>query len=292
MSDACVILDDRPMHIQPIRDEVRRAGAVPEVAKHPRSLMRKIKEVAGRGDLRGILLDNYIDDFDDLSSLGVEDSDTDNGTTAGYRIAVDVLIPKMLNGELPQLPIGIMSANDVSRVKDEFEASGKDRYPDLFFFRKEDVSSTSGDARAFFDALEPAGLDDVGSEEDRNIAYVAVAESFRMRFNLKDAEMQAIFSLTDSPSYGRRVRKGALSADSSSWQDMASVLLSIQSLLARLYRDEPDADALGESRLRNHRLMSGRHTGLELLMTGRILRALEVADELTLAAEPLRVRGP
>lgn len=288
MDDSCVILDDRPKEIQPVRDAVRDNGLRPEVYRRPRQVVRKIAEAALDGSLRGVLLDNHIDGYNDLGDLGYGDVETDNGTTAGYRIAVNVLIPKMESGELPARPIGIMSAADVSRVRDEYHASGDDRYSALFFFSKDEMETREGETGAFFEAVENAAnfVAPQESLEDLNAAFLAVAEGFRLAYKLTDAEMTAIFALTADPSYSERSRRGSLSLDSSGWHGMALVLDSIHALLLNLYAGQPNAAALGAARLREHRITQDRKTGLQLLLTGQIEKALAVVDELSFAAAP------
>ena len=279
----CLVLDDRPRFLDAIVKRIAELGVRPEIADRSRVLQRKITQLAKPDSgLTAILLDNHIDDYADLGDWQRKDVSTDSGTTAGYRIASEILIPRINRGELPRLPIGIMSAHDVDRVRDEYEASGHGRYEALFFFTKDEVETLSGESARFFDAMADAAL----SLADKDSAYIAVAEDFRRKFHLAERDMSAIFSLTEVPTYAERVERCALSVDSLAWHDMAAALLTIQSLLLRLYGNTPEAVELAASRLKNARLAIAGQTALQALKTGKVELAHAVIAELSLADMP------
>ena len=283
--ETCLILEDNPNTIKPERKEIRAAGLEDRLVSRPDLLKARLDRLGKRGGkIAGILLDNHIPNFENLEIWGMPEVTTDGGSAAGARIATEVIIPLMSKGELPQVPVAVMSAHDVDRDRSSYKARSKSKFEgEVFFFRK--ASRNKGGAeradeillKDFVTAMaRHSSLQD--DEVDR--LCMKLIESFSNNYSISDEAMGSIFCLRGGNSIDSAIARGSISTDTSQWREMAYILARLDALLSGAFGTDKSGRVAARRWLKKGKLAQ-ELSPIEALMSGEVVAGLAVLDAAT-----------
>ena len=108
-----LVLDDEIESVRPLRHRFSKLGIKAEVINSIPQFVDRFEQIEKDGSAAGIsavVVDLHLSGVDDLSSIGMPEVHTGNGSGAGFKLLERVIAPRQQSGELKQVPVDIVSA--------------------------------------------------------------------------------------------------------------------------------------------------------------------------------------
>lgn len=287
----CEAIDDRPSTFNKLKQFLRESGIDCKVTSqlaiwgHRTGL---IGDSPSNEVPAPMLIDKHFDNLDSLAALHHPHIST-TVAEVGYKILVEVILPKIRDGYYADTPIGLVSAREIEKERNEFRARYKDEFKNVFFFSKNDEDGPGAEeARLFVEAsLEYCSrnvskLKDKDSESnqlsrsEQAEAFFTVIQDVQSTLEFSDQEICQIFEV-NVENFEISVND-FLGLGSDYWQEKATILLRLKSNLTRFYSHarNPSDEARDwmESEYFEH---NGNYKNArEVLLTGNTEETLDV----------------